>query len=115
MLEFEVRHYVTPAGRDPFGDWLDALRDRHAAAMILLRIGRLQRGLLGDCKPVGRGVWEFRVDIGPGYRVYFGRAGENVVLLLCGGDKRRQHDDITQARNYWSKYSRASDPHQGAR
>jgi putative addiction module killer protein len=115
MSEFEILHYVTPAGRDPFGDWLNAMRDRRAAATILLRISRLQRGLFGDCKPVGGGVSELRVDIGPGYRVYFVRAGENIILLLCGGDKRRQHDDITQAKRYWSAYSRATGPHHGAR
>jgi putative addiction module killer protein len=60
MLEFEIRHYLTPTGRDPFGDWLDALRDHRAAATILLRIGRLQRGLLGVCKPVGGGVFELQ-------------------------------------------------------
>lgn len=114
MLEFEIYHYLTPAGRDPFGEWLDELRDRRAAATILLRVGRLRRGLFGDCKPVGGGVWELKVDIGQGYRVYFGRARENMILLLCGGDKRRQHDDITQARRYWSAYSHSSNPHQGA-
>ena len=113
MSEFEILHYVTPAGCDPFGDWLNAMRDRRAAATILLRIRRLQRGLFGDCKPLGAGVSELRVDIGPGYRVYFGRAGEGIILLLCGGDKRRQHDDITQAKRYWSTYSHATGPHHG--
>ena len=114
MGELEILHYVTPAGRNPFGEWFSAMRDRRAAATILLRIGRLQRGLFGDCKPVGGGVSELRVDIGPGYRVYFGRASENIILLLCGGDKRHQHDDITQAKRYWSAHSRATGLHRGS-
>lgn len=108
MSTIEVRHYLTPGGRDPFGDWLDRLRDRRAAAAILLRVGRLQRGLFGDCRSLGDGVSELRIDVGPGYRVYFGRIGDRVVLLLCGGDKGRQDDDIARARQYWADYSRGN-------
>ena len=106
MVAFEIRHYVAANGRDLFGDWLDALADRRASAVVLLRVARLQRGLFGDCKPVGAGVWELRIDFGPGYRVYFARAGVNIVLLLCGGDKRRQDEDIARAKACWSSYAR---------
>ena len=80
-----------------FADWLDNLRDGVAVKAIRRRIARVQIGLFGDTKSVGDGVFELRVDHGPGYRVYFGRYG-NVVLLLCGGDKKSQHRDITRAK-----------------
>lgn len=96
--------YRTRDGRLPFDEWLRELRDANAAARVLARIGRIRRGNLGDCKPVGEGVSELRVDYGPGYRVYFGQAGQMVVILLCGGDKRTQDRDISQARKYWQDY-----------
>ncbi len=111
MASVEVRHYLTPEGRDPFAEWIERLRDKRAAAAILLRIGRVERGLFGDARPVGDGVSELRIDIGPGYRVYFGRIGERIVLLLCGGDKRRQDDDIARAKRYWADYSKGSGTH----
>jgi len=73
------------------------LRDRDARARITVRIRRLSLGLPGDVKPVGAGVSEMRIDYGPGYRVYFVRRGSSIVVLLCGGDKRRQDRDIDQA------------------
>jgi putative addiction module killer protein len=81
-----------------FARWLDTLRDRTAAALILARIVRLQEGLFGDVKPVGSGVSELRIDRGPGYRVYFTQRGATVVLLLCGGDKASQKADIEAAK-----------------
>ncbi len=80
-----------------FGEWLDRLKDRRAAARIAKRILRLQDGLLGDVKPVGQGVSEARVDHGPGYRVYFVQRGNVLIVLLCGGDKRTQQPDIAKA------------------
>lgn len=68
------------------------------------RVARLRPGNLGDCKPVGQGVAELRVDYGPGYRVYFGQHGRTVVLLLCGGDKRSQERDIRLAKQYWHEF-----------
>lgn len=82
---------------DEFGDWLQNLADRRAAARVAIRIARLERGLLGDVKPVGEGVSELRIDYGPGYRVYFTRRGAVLILLLCGGDKRTQSSDIARA------------------
>jgi putative addiction module killer protein len=86
---YEVRHYLTASGRDVIDDWLDSLQDDRAAARISERVNRLEAGNFGDCRPVGGGVWELRIDLGPGYRVYYAMAGRTVVLLLCGGDKRR--------------------------
>jgi putative addiction module killer protein len=80
-----------------FAAWLDGLRDISARARIQVRIERLAMGNPGDAKPVGEGVSELRVDYGPGYRVYFTRCGRKVVILLAGGDKRTQADDIKTA------------------
>jgi putative addiction module killer protein len=100
----DVRHYVTAAGVDVFGQWMDSLRDRQASSRVLTRISRLALGNFGDCKPVGGGVLELRIDWGPGYRVYCVRMGQTVVLLLCGGDKRNQQKDIEDAKAYFEDY-----------
>lgn len=78
--------------------WLKLLRDERAVARIAVRIDRLARGNRGDTRPVGQGVSEMRVDYGPGYRVYFVSRGEDVVVLLCGGDKSTQDADIARAK-----------------
>jgi putative addiction module killer protein len=96
--------YRTREGRLPFDEWLRELRDQNAVARVLVRIGRIRRGSLGDCKPVGEGVSELRVDYGPGYRVYIGQKGSTLVILLCGGDKRTQQRDIRLAQEYWNDY-----------
>jgi putative addiction module killer protein len=69
-----------------------------------VRIDRVREGNLGDARPVGMGVSELRIPVGPGYRVYYARDGETLVLLLCGGDKGSQDDDIRRARAYWTDY-----------
>jgi putative addiction module killer protein len=94
---FEVFHYLTPKGVDVFQAWLDHLADAAAVARIIARLDRVQNGNFGDCKPVGNGVWELRIDYGPGYRVYYTMVGYRVILLLCGGDKRRQSAEIRRA------------------
>jgi putative addiction module killer protein len=88
----------------PFDEWLESLKDAAATARILTRIGCVRAGNFGDCKRVGGGVQELRIDHGPGYRLYFGRRGTALVLLLCGGDKRTQARDILTARNYWNDW-----------
>ena len=95
-----------PAGRDVVGEWLATLRDRRAKAKVLARIARLEAGNFGDCKSVGAGVWELRVDWGPGYRIYYARLGTRVVLLLCGGDKRKQSADIRRAMEHLEDHER---------
>jgi putative addiction module killer protein len=82
---------------DVFAAWFSRLKDRQARARITARIRRLSLGNPGDVKSVGRGVSEMRIDYGPGYRVYFVRRGDMMVVLLCGGDKRNQNRDIAQA------------------
>nr|WP_249158739.1 type II toxin-antitoxin system RelE/ParE family toxin [Bradyrhizobium jicamae] len=81
-----------------FRTWLARLRDRRAAARIASRIALIERGTLGDVKSLGGGLSEFRVDYGPGYRLYAAQRGAALVILLCGGDKRKQDADIKRAR-----------------
>lgn len=102
----EIRRYITPDGRVPFAEWLDSLRDRKARLKIKLRLDRVEKGNLGDCRSVGKGVFEFRIDYGSGYRVYFGQIGATIILLLCGGDKDTQKQDIGKAKEYWADYER---------
>jgi putative addiction module killer protein len=83
---------------EEFSRWLHRLRDDNALARIVARIRRAELGNLGDCRSVGGGVMEMRVDYGPGYRVYFARQGDTIVILLCGGDKSTQHQDIDRAK-----------------
>ncbi len=96
----EIRHYVSRAGKDIFDDWLTELADRRAQAKIAARINRLAAGNFGDCKPLRQGVCELRIDWGPGFRVYYAMIGKTCVLLLCGGDKRKQSADINRAIDY---------------
>jgi putative addiction module killer protein len=102
----EIRKYRRPDGVVPFDQWMAKLRDGRAKARILVQLDRLKLGLLGDCKPVGEGVFELRIFEGIGYRVYFGREGRSIVILLCGGDKSTQARDIKLAKAYWQEYRR---------
>jgi putative addiction module killer protein len=102
--------YVAPDGTIPFQAWLRRLRDEQARARIRARLARVRLGNMGDAHAVGAGVWEFRIDYGPGYRVYYARSGTTLLLLLCGGDKRTQAGDIQQAQAYWYEYQHRS-PH----
>lgn len=101
---YELRHYHSPDGQDLFGRWLDGLTDRQAKARVAARLIRLNNGNFGDCKPVGDGVWELRIDWGPGYRVYYAIEGERVVLLCEGGDKRTQTADVQRAIARWNEW-----------
>ena len=95
---------MTRAGRDVFGDWLTSLKDVRARAKIAVRIDRVAAGNFGDCKSLGEGLYELRIDWGPGYRVYYAMFGRQMVLLLCGGDKRKQSSDIERAIEYLKDY-----------
>jgi putative addiction module killer protein len=90
---------------ETFRIWRTRLKDKRALAMIARRIDRLAYGLVGDVKPVGEGVSELRIDYGPGYRVYFKRRGNTLIILLCGGDKRTQDDDIKLAKKLAKQWS----------
>jgi putative addiction module killer protein len=87
-----------------FSDWLASLKDARAVGIVRARLNRIRLGNFGDCKSVGGGVEELRIDFGPGYRVYYGREGSLVVILLCGGSKGTQGRDILRAQRYWKEY-----------
>jgi putative addiction module killer protein len=105
----EVRHYVTESGQDVISDWLIRLKDVRARAKVAVRIARLSVGNFGDCRPLREGVWELRIDWGPGYRIYYAMLGRTCVLLLSGGDKRKQTADIKRAIAYWNDYKRRTE------
>ena len=102
----EIRRYQRVDGAVPLTDWLADLRDARARAKLEIRFRRVSLGIFGDIKPVGEGVLELREDIGPGYRVYVGRHGAALDILLCGGDKRSQDADIKRAKEYWLDWKR---------
>jgi putative addiction module killer protein len=106
MSMLEIRYYVAVGDRQPFAEWFADL-DVAARAKVTRVIVRMEQGNLSNVKPVGEGVLEYRIDFGPGYRVYFGRDGETLVILLTGGTKKRQQRDIAAAKEYWRDYKQA--------
>lgn len=103
-MPYTVEIYQNKQGQRPFEAWVNRLRDRRAQAAIDNRIRRLSLGNLGDYRLIDEGIGELKIDIGPGYRVYFRRIGQQIILLLCGGDKRSQRRDIERAKQYWNDY-----------
>ncbi|MDP2064531.1 MAG: type II toxin-antitoxin system RelE/ParE family toxin [Burkholderiaceae bacterium] len=101
---FDVQSYLSPEGVDPYAQWLSGLADRQARARVLVRVLRMAAGNFGDFKPLQDGVWELRIDHGPGYRVYYAQAGKRLILLLAGGDKRKQQADIATAIERWNDW-----------
>ena len=99
-------HHNTAGGRDAFGEWIEGLKDTVGRVIVLKRVARMEEGNFGDHRSVGGGVWELRIHVGPGYRVYYGIAGPSVVLLLGGGDKGTQGKDIRRAQDCWADYWR---------
>ena len=99
---FEIREY-TEDGRSPFAEWFNEL-DAVTAARVDRYIRRLEAGNFGAAKPLREGVFELRLDFGPGYRVYYGREGRTIIILLGGGSKRRQDADIAAAVERWNRY-----------
>ena len=93
----EIRRYLTRTGQDVFGEWLASLKDARTKAKIVARIDRLCAGNFGDCKRLRGGLFELRIDWGPGYRVYYSLVRKDCVLLLGAGDKSRQSSDIEDA------------------
>ena len=96
--------YQDADGNEPFTNWLNSLRDVQGRKRISARLRRLEQGNYGDCEPIGEGLSELRMFFGPGYRVYFGEEGDNIVLLLCGGDKSSQTQDIEAAKAYGKEH-----------
>lgn len=106
---FQIEHYLTGDGRDLYIDWLRQMRDSRAKVAVVRRIARVEQGNFGDHRFCRDGVWELRIDVGPGYRVYYAMSGQQVVLLLCAGDKRSQSSDIDRAAACWEDWQRRSD------
>ena len=106
-MKLVVREYLTAEGESPYRIWLDTLNPS-VRARVQARVLRFEMGNLGDHKSVGGGVWEARLAFGPGYRIYFGRVGRSVVLLLVGGQKGSQAKDIERARGFWADYLEAT-------
>jgi putative addiction module killer protein len=99
----EVRYYIDSGGDAPFAEWFAEL-EPPASARIARAIARMEQGNFSSAKGVGEGVMEYKIDFGPGYRVYFGRDGDTIVILLTGGTKKRQQQDIDAAKAYWRDY-----------
>lgn len=102
--ERKLKVYTDSYGKQPFNDWYHGLKDRLARLTITRRLDRVALGNFGDCKSIGQGVYELRIFLGPGYRIYFSEWGQEIVLLLCGGDKSSQKEDIKKAQSYFKDY-----------
>lgn len=101
----EVKEYLDAQGSSPYGKWFDRL-NAAAAARVATAIYRMEQGNFSNVKGVGAGVYEYRIDFGPGYRVYFGKDGDRLVILLAGGTKKRQDADVSAAKGHWRDYKR---------
>lgn len=99
-----ILHYQTATGVQPVRRWLESLDDIKIRSAVLRRVDRLARDLFGDCRPCRGGVWELRIDVGPGYRIYYAQLAEAVVLLLCAGSKKTQPRDIEKAESRLRDY-----------
>ncbi len=104
-----LKHYRLSDGSAPFLDWLSDLKDKVVRLRIAKRLDQIHNGNFGDHQSVGGGVWELRLHFGPGFRVYYGLDGDEVVLILCGGDKSTQNKDISKAQEYWKDHLRSKE------
>lgn len=105
-----IENFVDEKGKSPFSRWLVSLKDVQARAIIRTRLNRVRLGNLGDCKSVGKGVHELRVVYGAGYRIYFGKESKNKIILLLGGTKNSQKEDIKKAQSLWKEFCEESEP-----
>ena len=101
----EVREYLDAEGKSPYAKWFDRLNVA-AAVKVATAVHRMEQGNFSNMKGVGAGVYEYRIDFGPGYRIYFGKDGDRLVILLAGGTKKRQDADIAAAKVNWRDYKR---------
>ncbi len=99
-----VDYYRTPAGKEPAKEWLSSIKDKMTQAILYKRIRQAGLGQFGKTRNVGDGVWELKVDYGPGYRVYYGIHGDELILILMAGSKRTQTADIKKTRAYWTEW-----------
>ena len=108
MIQHEIQTLVLDSGKCPFEDWMDRLGDLKAKSIFRTRIDRVALGNFGHCRDLKEGLWELKIDFGPGYRVYFGKFRNRIILLLTGGDKSSQPRDIKTARVYWESFLKES-------
>jgi len=106
VFPYTIEYYLTQAGEKPFKKWLEAINDIRARQKVRIRLDRVRLGSLGKNRSVGEGVFELKIDYGPGYRVYYAIEERTVILLLLGGDKSSQKGDIILARKYWKDHKR---------
>jgi len=109
VIKKELIIYETKNGKALFEKWLEDLKDKKGRAKIRVQLDRLEQGNMGKCASVGQGVFELKINFGPGYRVYFGEDGETIIILLCGGEKSTQKKDIQKAHEHWIDYKQRSD------
>ncbi len=107
-MTYQVREYINEAGKSPFRKWFKKL-GKATQAKIQVKVFRFEQGNLGDHKALGDGVWEARINVGSGYRLYFGKAGKQILLLLLGGDKSTQRADVKKAKEFWMNYKEHDD------
>jgi putative addiction module killer protein len=105
LIMIRIKQYIDSNGRSPFDKWFSELNSI-AAAKITKAIYKLELGNFSTVEGVGNGVYEQKIDFGPGHRVYFGKEGNDIIILLCGGTKKRQSNDIAEAKEYWQDYKR---------
>lgn len=103
-MNYIINEYVDKDGNSPYESWLSSIKDIKGKAKILSRVDRMELGNFGDSEPVGDGISELRIHYGPGYRVYYAREGKYIYILLSGGDKSTQKDDIKLAKKYWKAH-----------
>lgn len=101
----ELRGYIDENGNKRFAEWLESI-DAPAAAKVIIALARMEQGNFSKVKGVGCGVFEYKIDFGPGYRIYFGKDGDHLVILIGGGTKKRQQQDILAAQECWAAYKR---------
>lgn len=111
MIEIDVEIYETSGGQRPFEKWFNSLRERLTQTKVLTRLNRLKMGNFGDCKTLQDGVCELRIDHGPGLRIYYGKIGAKLILLLCGGDKSSQEKNIAKAKEYFKDWAERNKKH----
>lgn len=105
-MQYEIKIYSTKTAKEPFREWLDGLKDIDSRALIFQRLQRIKLGNFGDCKSIDKGLWELRINHKSGFRIYYSRVGQYLILILGGGDKRSQERDIIKAQKYLEDYKR---------
>ena len=110
-MEIEIEIYKTSSGKYPFDAWFENLREIRTRAKILIRLDRLKLGNFGDCKTISNGLSELRIHYGPGIRIYYSKIGSKIILLLIGGDKGSQINDIKKAKEYLIDYKSREEKH----